>query len=133
MLEVLARTVRLEKEIHSRKEDEKLISTHRQHDFIYRNPNPQIPNRAYRAKTQIQQGRKSTYQSHLCYGSGSKESVHNAGDLGSLPGSGNSHGEWNGYPLQYSCLKNSTDNGSWPITVAVVAKSWKTERLTLSP
>lgn len=61
MLEVLARTVKWEKEIHSRKEDEKLISIHRQHDFIYRTPHPQIPNKAYRANTQIQQGRKSTY------------------------------------------------------------------------
>ena len=92
MLEVLARTVRWEKEIHSRKEDEKLISTHRQYNFIYRTPHPQIPNKAYRANTQIQQGRKSTYQSHLCYGSDNKESVHKEGDLGSLPGSGNSHG-----------------------------------------
>ena len=38
-------------------------------------------------------------------GSDSKGSVCNAGDLGSIPGSGRSPGEGNGYPLQYSCLK----------------------------
>ena len=34
----------------------------------------------------------------------------NAGDsrdAGSIPGSGRSPGEGNGYPLQYSCLENS--------------------------
>ena len=30
----------------------------------------------------------------------------NAGDLGSIPGSGRSPGEGNGNPLQYSCLEN---------------------------
>ena len=30
-------------------------------------------------------------------------------DLGSIPGLGRSPGEWNGYPLQYSCLENSMD------------------------
>ena len=42
-------------------------------------------------------------------GSDSKESACNAGDLGSIPGSGRSPGEGNGYPLQYSCLENSMD------------------------
>jgi len=37
-------------------------------------------------------------------GSDSKEYARNVGDLGSIPGSGRSHGEGNGYPLQYSCL-----------------------------
>ena len=35
-----------------------------------------------------------------------KETTSNAGDLGSIPGSGRSSGEGNGYPLQYSCLEN---------------------------
>ena len=39
-------------------------------------------------------------------GSDGKESACNAGDLGSIPGSGRSPGEGNGYPLQYSCLEN---------------------------
>ena len=39
-------------------------------------------------------------------GSGGKESTCNAGDLGSIPGSGRSPGEGHGNPLQYSCLEN---------------------------
>ena len=35
-------------------------------------------------------------------GSAGKESACNAGDPGSIPGSGRSTGEWLGYPLQYS-------------------------------
>ena len=46
-------------------------------------------------------------------GSDSKESVHNIGDLGSVPGSGRSPGEGNGYPHQYSCLGNSMDRAAW--------------------
>ena len=41
-----------------------------------------------------------------------KESACNAGDLGSIPGSGRSPGEGNGYPLQYSGLENSMDRGA---------------------
>ena len=40
----------------------------------------------------------------------SKESAHNAGDLGSIPGLGRFPGEGKGYPLQYSSLKNSMDS-----------------------
>ena len=57
-------------------------------------------------------------------GSNGKESTCNAGDLGSIPGLGRSPGEWNGYPLQYSCLVNSMDRGAWRATVHGVAKSW---------
>ena len=39
-------------------------------------------------------------------GSDSKESACNAGDPGSIPGSGRSPGEGNGNPLWYSCLEN---------------------------
>ena len=38
-----------------------------------------------------------------------KESVYNAGALGSIPGLGRSPGEGKGYPLQYSSLENSKD------------------------
>ena len=38
-----------------------------------------------------------------------KESTHNAGDLGSIPGLGRCPGEGSGYPLQYSGLENSMD------------------------
>ena len=46
-------------------------------------------------------------------GSEGKASVCNAGDLGSIPGSGRSPGEGSGNPLQYSCLENSMDGGAW--------------------
>ena len=39
-----------------------------------------------------------------------KQSVCNAGDLGSIPGLGRSPGEGKGYPLQYSGLENSMDS-----------------------
>ena len=42
-------------------------------------------------------------------GSDSKESAYNAGDLGSIPGSGRSPGGGHGNPLQYSCLENYMD------------------------
>ena len=56
-------------------------------------------------------------------GSVSKESACNAGDLGSIPGSGRSPGERNGNPLQYSYLENPMDRGAWQTTVHRVAKS----------
>jgi len=58
-----------------------------------------------------------------------KESACNAGDLGSIPGSGRSHGEGNSNPLQCSCLGNPMDRGAWQITVHGVAELDKTERL----
>ena len=42
-------------------------------------------------------------------GSEDKASTYNAGDLGSIPGSGRSPGEENGKPFQYSCQKNPMD------------------------
>ena len=45
-------------------------------------------------------------------GSEDKESACNAADPGSIPGSGRSPGEGNGYPVQYSCLDNSMDEES---------------------
>ena len=56
-------------------------------------------------------------------GSDSKASVYNAGDPGSIPGSGRSAGEGNGDPLQYYCLENPMDRGTWYATVHGVAKS----------
>ena len=46
----------------------------------------------------------------------------NAGDMGSIPGSGRSPGEGNGYSLQSSCLENPMDRGLWWATVHGVAK-----------
>ena len=56
-------------------------------------------------------------------GSEVKASACNAGDLGSILGSGRSPGEGNGNPLQYSCLENPMDGGAWWATVHGVAKS----------
>ena len=46
-------------------------------------------------------------------GSDGKEGTCNSGDLGSILVPGRSPGEGNGYPLQYSCLENSMDRGTW--------------------
>ena len=54
----------------------------------------------------------------------SKESSCNAGDMGSIPGSGRFPGEGNGNLLQYSCLGNLTDRAAWQATVHGVVKSW---------
>ena len=56
-------------------------------------------------------------------GSDGKESASNAGDWGSIPGSGRSPGEGNGYPLQYSFLGNLMDRGVWWATVHGIAES----------
>ena len=56
-------------------------------------------------------------------GSDRKESACNAGDWGSIPGSGRSLGEGNGNPLQNSCLENPMDGGAWWAAVHVVAKN----------
>ena len=53
-----------------------------------------------------------------------KESTGNAGDPGSIPGSGRSPGEGNGNPFQYSCPENPMERGVWQATVQRVAKSW---------
>ena len=45
----------------------------------------------------------------------------NAGDMGSIPGSGRFPGGGNGNPLQYSCLENSMDRRSWWAIVHGVA------------
>ena len=52
-----------------------------------------------------------------------KRLAYNAGDLGSIPGSGRSSGEGNGNPLQYSCPENPMDKGAWRATVHRVPKS----------
>ena len=45
-----------------------------------------------------------------------------AGDAGSIPGSGRSTGEGNANPLQYSCLGDPMDRGAWWATVLGVVK-----------
>ena len=45
------------------------------------------------------------------------------GDAGSIPGLGRYPGVGNGNPLQYPCLENPMDRGSWWATVHGVTKS----------
>ena len=45
-----------------------------------------------------------------------------AKDVGSIPGSGKSPGAGNGNPLQYFCLGNPMERGSWWATVHGVTK-----------
>ena len=55
-----------------------------------------------------------------------KNPAANAGDtrdMGSILGSGRCLGVGNSNPLQYSCLENSMDRGTWWAIVHRVAKS----------
>ena len=70
-------------------------------------------------------GRKRNAYVFWSFPSGSevKASASNAGDPGSIPGSGRSPGEGNGNPPQYSCLENPMDGEAWLATVHGVTKS----------
>ena len=48
-------------------------------------------------------------------------------DAGSIPGSGRSPGEEHGNPLQYSCLENFMDRGTWQAPVMGHTESDTTE------
>ena len=63
-------------------------------------------------------------------GSDAKESICNAGDLGSIPGLGGSPGGGNSNSLQYSCLENSMDREAWCVTVLGVVESDTVEQST---
>ena len=52
-----------------------------------------------------------------------KESTCNAGDPGSISGSGRSPGGGHGNPFQYSCLENPKHRGAWWVIVHRVTKS----------
>ena len=52
-------------------------------------------------------------------------------DVGSIPGSGRSPGEWHDNPLQHSCLENPTDRGAWRATAHRLAESDTTEQSSL--
>ena len=56
------------------------------------------------------------------HSSDGKISACNAGDPGSIPGSGRVPGEGNGNPFQYSCLENPMDRRAWQATVHGVAR-----------
>ena len=45
-------------------------------------------------------------------------------DTGLIPGLGRSPGGGHGNPLQYSCLENPMDKGTWWTTVHMIAQSW---------
>ena len=47
-----------------------------------------------------------------------------AGDAGSIPGSGRSPEVGNGNPLQYSCLGNPKDGGACRAAVHAAVQSW---------
>ena len=51
----------------------------------------------------------------------------NIRDTGSTPGAGRSPGGGYGNPLQYSCLENSMDRGTWRAIVHGAAESDVTE------
>ena len=46
------------------------------------------------------------------------DNVEDAGDAGSIPGSGSLPGVGNGNSLQYACLENSMDSGIWQVTLS---------------
>ena len=52
-----------------------------------------------------------------------KKSACSAGDWDSIPGSGRSLRGGNGNPLQYSCLENYLERGTWQAMVHRVTKS----------
>ena len=54
-----------------------------------------------------------------------KESPYNAGDPGSILGSGRFSGEGNDKPLQYSCLENPMERRAWRTTTHGVTKGQK--------
>ena len=56
-------------------------------------------------------------------GSEGKESACNTGDLGLILVSGSFPAEGNDSPLQYFCLDNPMDGGTWQATVHGVTKS----------
>ena len=57
------------------------------------------------------------------WGSPGKESACNVGDLGLILGLGRCSGEGNGNLLQYSCLENPMDRGTWQVTFHGVTKN----------
>ena len=53
-----------------------------------------------------------------------KESACNAGDPGSVPGSGRSAGGGHGNPPKYSCLESPMDRGVWRATAHGITEHW---------
>ena len=80
-------------------------------------------NSFYQSKGQMCLESQKTGMITAQYSSVGKEFACSAGDLGSIPGLGRSPGEGNGSPLQYPCLENLMDRGTWWIAVHGVAKN----------
>ena len=71
-------------------------------------------------------GRPPFLSSESVFVSSGKETACSAArhkDLGLIPGSGRSPGGGRGNPLQYSCLENPMDRGTWWATVDRVTQS----------
>ena len=76
--------------------------------------------RVTKSQTRLRDWTELRWQSWLS----GKESAYQAGDTGTIPGSGRSSGEGNGNPPLYSFLGNPRDRGAWRATVLGVAKRW---------
>ena len=61
------------------------------------------------SETAWSEGRGAVREAGILRRPGGKASARNAGDPGSVPGSGGSPGEGNGDPVQYSRLEKSVD------------------------
>ena len=69
---------------------------------------------------------KTVFKNGFPGGAGVKNPPANAGDVRDadlIPGSERSPGGGNGNPIQYSCLENSMDRGTWGATVHEIAKN----------
>ena len=78
---------------------------------------------AVESSTAVSKGWLYQLQSWMISGeSDDKESACNAGDTGSIPEQGRSPGEGNDNPLQYSCLGNPMDRGTWQAIVHGVTR-----------
>ena len=76
---------------------------------------------------------RNKYNNSFSDGSSSEEEpACNAGDPGSIPGSGRPPEVGNGNSFQYSCLESSMDRGAWQALVRGAAQMQKTELLALS-
>ena len=69
-------------------------------------------------------GQIGTDKVHVPSGSDGKESACDAGDPGSVPGSGRSPGGGHSNPLRYSCLESPRDRGAWKARVHEVTENW---------
>ena len=75
-------------------------------------PEIKLPTSVGSSKKQESSKKTSTSALDFPGGSDSKVSAYNAGNPGSIPGSGRSPGEGNGNPLQDSCLEKPMDGGA---------------------